>query len=156
MKEEQITSNPQDGETTPDELMESFQGRSLKSIIVFTLIIHGVILLGTSVPFLIEKVSGKDTSDLTEEERIQLAVKEATSSLRDIAEEHGLNVQDISGQFAGGSKKPKEPAKEPVAAPQPEEKEPEKPKSSIEKELDVKAKGPDVPKVEEDDEDLFK
>ncbi|MFK7910835.1 MAG: hypothetical protein AB8F34_09540 [Akkermansiaceae bacterium] len=159
MKEEQKTSNTTGDEATPDVLMESFHGRSLKSIIVFTLIIHGVILLGTSVPFLIEKVAGKDTSELSEDERIELAVKEATSSLRDIADEHGLNVQDISDQFASGSKKPKAPAKEPVVNPKPDasaDADPEKPKSAIEKEIEVKADGPEVPKVEDDDEDLFK
>ncbi len=155
MKEEQTASKPQGDETTPDELMESFQGRSVKSIVVFTLIIHGVILLGTSIPFLIEKVAGKDTSEMSEEERIQLAVKEATSSLRDIADEHGLNVQDISNQFASGKKKPKAPAKEQPNQPTPDP-QPEKEKSELEKELDVKADGPEIPKVEDDDEDLFK
>lgn len=155
MKEEQTPSKPQGDEITPDELMESFQGRSLKSIVIFTLIIHGVILLGTSIPFLIEKVAGKDTSDLSEEERIQLAVKEATSSLREIADQHGLNVQDISGQFASGAKKPKDPEKAAATEVKPVQ-EPENPESTIEKELNVKAKGPEVPKVENDDEDLFK
>jgi hypothetical protein len=155
MKEEQTTSQPNGDETTPDALMESFHGRSLKSIVVFTLIIHAILLLGTSVPFLIEKVAGKDTSELSEDERIELAVKEATSSLQDIAKEHGLNVQDISNQFAGGARKSKAPAKDPATKPAPEA-DPEKPKSTIEKELDVKADGPEVPKVEEDDDDLFK
>jgi NhaP-type Na+/H+ or K+/H+ antiporter len=155
MKEEQKTSKSTDDETTPDVLMESFHGRSLKSIVVFTLIIHAIILLGTSIPFLIEKVAGKDTSEMSEDERIQLAVKEATSSLRDIADEHGLNVQDISNQFASGAKKPKAPATKPVADPK-SDTESEKPKSAIEKEIDVKVDGPEVPKVEEDDDDLFK
>lgn len=155
MKEEQKTSKTTGDEITPDELMESFHGRSLKSIVIFTLIIHAILLLGTSIPFLLEKVGGKDTSDLSEDERIQLAVKEATPSLREIADKHGINVEDISNQFAGGSRKPKAPAKETAKPAAPTEDEPEKPKSSIEKELDVKADGPEVPKVE-DDEDLFK
>ncbi|HCI91831.1 MAG TPA: hypothetical protein DHV60_04675 [Verrucomicrobiales bacterium] len=154
MKEEQTTLNPSGDETTPVELMESFQGRSLKSIVVFTLIIHALILIGTSVPFLIEKVAGKDNSELSEDERIELAVKKATSSLRDIADEHGLNVQDISNQFASGAKKPKAPAKDSAKKPTPPA-DPENPKSTIEKELDVKADGPEIPKVEDDD-DLFK
>lgn len=153
MKEEPRTSTPSSDKTTPDELMESFQGKSLKSIIVFTLIVHAILLLGTSIPFLIEKVSGKNTSRMSEDERIQLAVKEATQSLRDIADEHGLNVQDISNQFAGGTRKSKTPVKNPAKTDEPTG-EPEKPKSAIEKELDVKAKGPDVPPVEDDD--LFK
>ena len=45
-------------ETTPDELMEDFRGRSLKTIIVFTIAIHAVVLLGTSVPFLVKSVMG--------------------------------------------------------------------------------------------------
>ena len=154
MKEEQTTSKPSADESTPDELMESFQGRSLKSIIVFTLVIHAVLLLGTSIPFLMEKVVGKDNSKLSEDERIALAVKEATKSLRNIADEHGLNVEDISNQFAGGTKKSQAAAKKPTKAPEPVGDSGE-PKSAIEKELDVKAEGPEVPKVEDDD-DLFK
>ncbi|MBT8044815.1 MAG: hypothetical protein KJO79_07680 [Verrucomicrobiae bacterium] len=154
MKQEKTTSITTGDQKTPDDLLESFRGRSLKSIVIFTLIIHGVLLLGTSIPFLIDKVTAKDTSEMSEDERVELAVKEATKSLREIAEEHGLNVQDISNQFAGGAKKPKAPAKAPAAAPETDS-EPEKPKSAIEKEIDVKADGPEVPKVEDDD-DLFK
>ena len=39
-------------ETTPDELLDTFRGRSLKSIVLFTLAVHAVILLGTGMPTL--------------------------------------------------------------------------------------------------------
>ena len=155
MKEKQITSNSTDNDSTPDELMEGFRGKSLKSIVVFTIIVHAVILLGTSVPFILEKVGGKDTSKVSKEERIELALKKAKDSLSDIAEEHGLSVNDISGQFAG-SAKPKSAAKKPVKETTTPTTEPEKPKSTIEKELEVKANGPELPKVEDDDENLFR
>jgi NhaP-type Na+/H+ or K+/H+ antiporter len=45
-------SNTSIDDTTPDELMEHFQGRSLKSIILFTVVVHAIVLLGTSVPWL--------------------------------------------------------------------------------------------------------
>ena len=137
-------------QTTPDELMESFKGRSLKSIVVFTVIVHAVILVGTSIPFLWKAVAGEDTSRLSEEERIEAAVREATVSLREIAEEHGLKAQDLSNQFAGGrAKAPK------TTAPTPTTTEPDKPENEIEKEINKVEVGPSVPPVEEE-EDLFK
>ena len=131
----------------------------MKSIIVFTILIHAVVLLGSSVPFLMKTVKGEDTSKLSEQDRIDKAVREAAASLREIAEEHGLNPQDLSSQFAEGKTKP--PASVPVPAPAPGvapagEGEPGEPKSTVEKELDVKADGPKLPAVEDEEEDLFK
>lgn len=147
-------------DTSPDDLMESFRGRNLKSIILFTVVIHAVLLLGTSIPFLMKAFTGKDTTGLSEEERMELAMKEATDSLKEIAEVHGLNVQDISSNFSGGKPKSSE-APEPKTPEAPgtgqevEEGDPS-PKSSIEEELKVKKEGPEVPKVEDEEEDLFK
>ncbi|MFT6178107.1 MAG: hypothetical protein ACI9NQ_000160 [Paracoccaceae bacterium] len=158
MEDKEIKNQSSHDETSPDELMESFRGRSFKSIILFTVVIHAVLLLGTSIPFLMKAVTGKDTSGLSEQERMELAMKDATESLREIAEEHGLNVQDISNNFSDGSSK---------ASTKPEAKEPDSPESkigagdpdpqsTIEKDLKVKKDGPEVPKVVDDEEDLFK
>ncbi len=150
-------------ETTPDQLMQAFQGRSFKSIILFTLIVHVVVLGGTSVPYLIKSVSGKSDSKLTEKERTEIAAREATSALHDIAEKHGIKPQDLSSRIAGGAAPaaaPKEAAPAPTEDPattSPEEM--EKPKTAIEEQLDVKEDGPTVPPApgeEATDEDLFK
>lgn len=142
-------------ETTPDELMESFKGRSLKSNVVFSVVVHAILLVGTSLPFLWKTVAGEDTSKMSEEERIKAAVREATASLRKIAEEHRVKPQDLSSQFAGGPRAPKPPA--PGAAPPtgatPEPKEPE---NAIEGEINKVEVGPTVPPVEDEEEDLFK
>lgn len=146
-------------ETSPDELMESFHGRSLKSIILFTVVIHAVLLLGTSVPFLIKAVTGTDTGELSEEERMEMAMKDAKSSLEEIAEEYGLNARDISRGFGEGRPgSSKKPASEEVKASGPKEglsTEPEL-NSPLKKEIRVKKDGPEAPKVGDDDEDLFK
>lgn len=97
-------------EITPDHLMDNFRGRSLKSIIVFTLVVHVVGLTATSTSYLWQLVAGDDSSKLSEEQRVELAVKEATSSLRGIAEKHGLKPQELSDKFA--SKAPKAPKDE--------------------------------------------
>ena len=149
-------------ETTPDELMEHFRGSSLKTIISFTVLVHAVLLLGTSIPFLKKQLTGVDTSKMTEEEKIASAVREARESLDKIAKEHGLNAADISGQFAGGAKPSRAPS--PTAPATPEtpatsagDTTPEEPKTEIEKELEVKKEGPALPTIEDDDEeDLFK
>lgn len=148
-------------EITPDQLLESFRGRSFKSIILFTIVVHLVIVIGSSVPYLIRSASGKSDSKLTEQERTEIAAREVTAALRDIATKHGLKPQDLSSRIAGGAapaaQKEEAPApKEELAAPAPEET--EKPKTAIEEELDVKQDGPTVPLVpteEATDDDLF-
>lgn len=144
--------------------MEAFHGRSFKSVILFTLIVHVVVLGGTSVPYFMKSASGKSDSKLTEKERTEIAAREATSALRDIATKHGLKPQDLSTRIAGGAapaapkKEEPAPAEEPVT-PAPDEAEAEKPKTAIEEQLDLKKDGPTVPPVpteEATDDDLFK
>lgn len=146
-------------ETTPDELLDTFRGRSLKSIILFTLAVHTVVVLGTSVPFLWKTLAGPSTK-LTEEQRVQAAVKEATASLRKIAERHGIPPQDLGSQFAAGSPAAPAPAS-PAATPEtvtPAEnaESGDEPKSAIEEEIEKVAPGPEVPPIPEEEVDLFK
>ena len=147
-------------ETSPDELMESFQGRSLKSIILFTVVVHAVLLLGTSVPFLIKTVTGRETGELGEEERMEMAMKEAKSALEEIAGEYGLNARDLSSGFNEGRPKPSEKPgpKEESEPATPGEGLPEDPAldSPLKEEIRVKKDGPDEPPVVDDEEDLFK
>jgi outer membrane biosynthesis protein TonB len=146
-------------ETTPDQLLDTFRGRGFKSIILFTIAVHVVVLLATSVPYLMRSSAGKDTAKLSEDERTQLAMKEATSSLRKIAEAHGLRPQDLSTRLDGGSPRAETPpAPVETSAPPPDTttpSTPEKPKSEIEKEIEKVKEGPTAPPVEEE-VDLFK
>lgn len=158
-------------ETTPDQLLESFRGRSFKSIILFTLITHLVVIVGSSIPYFVRSISGKTDSTLSEQDRLDLAAREANSTLRDIAAKHGLKPQDLSTRLSGDNSAA---AKEPTAAspapatdkpatpiPQPATppSEVEKSKSTIEEKIEVKKEGPTVPPVPTDeasDEDLFR
>lgn len=141
-------------ETTPAELLETFKGRSLKSIVIFTVAVHLVVLVATSGSYLF-KSGGEDTSKLSESERMDIAVREATSSMRDIAEKHGVKAQDLSSRFTDGKPKASAAAPAPEAASgDTDPAEPEKPKSEIEKEIEKVEPGPALPGVE--DEDLFK
>ncbi len=151
----------QNQETTPDQLLEAFRGRSFKSIILFTIIVHLVIVFGSSVPYLMKSLGAKSGSKLSEAERTEIAAREATSALRDIAVKHGLKPQDLSNRIAGGAAPAAAKEKTPVptadaAAPAPGET--EKPKTAIEEQLEVKEDGPTVPPVpaeEATDDDLF-
>lgn len=153
-------------ETSPGDLLTNFNGRSLKSIILFTIVVHAVLVLATSGPYLWRSFFGEDSSKLSESERIDLAVKETQSAMRRIAEEHGLKPQDLGSRFAAPKAEqraepkvePKAQSKtatgsetkaDPAATPPPA---PEEPKSTIEKELKKAEPGPTVPA----DEDLFK
>lgn len=165
-------------DVTPDTLMQRFKGQGLKSIIVFTLVVHAVVLTASSVPYLVTKVFGADTGNMTREEKVKAAVKEASESIRKIAAGYGLNPQDVSDQFSGGGSRvaataagtePETPEAETPEAGTPTAvtpaagtsnavttpaavtpAAPARPQSAIEKELDVKAEGPAVPKVDDD------
>ena len=93
----------QNQETTPDQLLEAFRGRSFKSIIAFTIVVHLVIVVGSSVPYLMKSLGAKSDSKLSEVERTEIAAREANSALRDIAVKHGLKPQDLSNRIAGGA-----------------------------------------------------
>ena len=158
-------------DVAPGDLLATFNGRSLKTMVVFTVALHALVLLATSGGYLWRAVSGSDTSNLSETERMDLAVKETTAAMRRIAEQHGVKPQDLGGQFAAPAavrhaETPKPaaaaasasapaaaavtaPAPTPAPAPAPAA---EEPKSSIEKEIKKAVPGPTVPA----DEDLFK
>ena len=157
MENEEITKID-DGDVTPESLMGIFKGPGIMKMIIVTLIVHVVVMVGSSVPFLMRSVFGEDTSQMTKDERIDLAVADATAAIRKIAKEQDLSPQDISDQFASGkSSSPKKPAAAPKATPKVEDQNsdalPDKPKSEIEKMLEIKADGPDAPPVDLDDED---
>lgn len=151
-------------ETSPDELLDTFKGRRLKTTLLFTILIHAVVLLGTSVPFLLGKVVGTDTSELSEEERTKAAVKEANATLRRIAEDHGIKARDLSSAIAGGvpgsSPAEAEEDPEPVSEPDPDSEgneEIDEPKSPIEEEIERVEEGPTEPPIPGDEEvDLFR
>jgi hypothetical protein len=157
----------QNQEISPDQLLQSFRGRSFKSVILFTVIVHVVVIGATSVPYLMKSITGKSDSKLSEADRTEVAAREATDALREIATKHGIKPQDLSTRIAGGAAPaaPKEETPAPAVesttpeATQPEATgETEKPKSAIEKELEVKEEGPKVPAIsveEASDEDLF-
>lgn len=153
-------------ETTPDQLLDTFRGSSLKSIIAVTVIVHAVIILGTSVPYLMETFAGGDTSKLGEKERLDVAAQQATSAMREIAAKHGLTPEQLGERFApratvgavGEASTPESDTKAPESA-SPEVKAPEdttKPESAIEKEINVKKDGPTVPTIDPEKDDLFK
>jgi hypothetical protein len=152
-----------ESEVSPDSLMAHFHGSGLKKIIAFTIAVHVVVLGASSVPFLWKSAFRGDVSKLDKDQRMAKAVADASASLRKIAAENGLDPQEISRRFAGGgaTRAPAPPPVEAAAsnAPPPEAKtppaEPEKPKSAIEKELEVKTPGPDVPPVGSGKDDIF-
>lgn len=151
-----------DSEATPDSLMDQFKGKGLKPILMFTIVVHVVVILGSSVPYFVRQAFSRDNSKRTETERIESAVEDATTSLRKIAKKHGLNPQDISDQFSGRSRAPAAKGDSAATAPAvgPETDEageapPERDKSAYETNLESKAEGPALPDFEDDKDDIF-
>ena len=103
----------------PDDLMNHFQGRSLKGIVVFTIIVHIVVILVTSIPFFIGKFAPND--DLSQEERTKMAVQEANEKLAQIAKTHGLQTAQLRSQMAGGRRPAAKPVEDKPADPAPAE-----------------------------------
>ncbi len=151
-------TNEMNSEATPESLMENFKGPKFVSLAILTVVVHVVIILGTSFPFLVGKLGG--SSKLSKEERIKLAVEEATIEIRKIAEDYELNPQEISDQFAGKSRASRAAEENPNAPEEPVEKpddasgEPPE-KSAIELKIEEKKEGPKVPTFEDKKDDIF-
>lgn len=166
MTQESLTA-PTSGDpdaVSPDELMDDFRGRPIAKIVVVTLIAHVLVVGAFSIGYLKDQLLGVDTSQLSEEERLDIAVREGTTALREIADRHNVNVQDLSSRFAGGARKPAtpppadDPAQPDAPAPPPVDPDaPNKPDSAIEQQLKETADGPAKPDLAplEEDDDLF-
>lgn len=146
----------QNNDVTPESLMDNFRGPGLIKMVVVTVVVHIVVLIVGSLPYLKRTILGADTSKMTKEQKMENAMDDATSALRKIAAQHGLNPQDISDQFAAAGSRTVKPdtAVEAAGAEAPasvKPTEPEKPKSAIEKELEKAVKGPEMPPAGKDD-----
>ena len=161
-----MSENTQNNDLNPDDLMSDFRSKGLLRIIIFTFVIHGVVLLGSSVPWMYDSLFSSVDENASEEERIKEAVREATGSLKDIAEKYGIHPEELSSQFSKKDKKGSAPVTSQERTTgstsgntdQSQSKDDEdKPKSSIQKELEIKATGPELPSIpKEKEEDLFK
>ena len=155
-----MTTEPEDvaelddyGDVSPDLLLVKFQGRSLIPLTIFSVVVHAVVLIGTSVPYFVSEVLRKNTAGMSDKEKMEIATREATEALREIAREHGLNPQDLSDKFTTRPSSPATGPKVPTPVEPEKPAEPEREKSDYEKDLETKSDGPAVPSVEED---LFK
>lgn len=141
---------------SPDEVMDDFRGMPVLRIALFTVIIHVALVGVFSVGYLKDQILGEDTSSLTDDERMDRAVRAGTTELRAIAERYDVSVQDLSARFAGDSPAPvvqtpssEDPESNPV---DPDAESPE-PGSEIERALQEKQPGPAVPDLTEDIEE---
>jgi hypothetical protein len=161
-----MSENTQNNDLNPDDLLTDFRSKGLFPIIIFTFVIHGVVLLGSSVPWMYDSLFSSVDESASEEERIKEAVREATGSLKDIADKYGIHPEELSSQFSKKDKKGSAPVtsqerKNSSTSGKADQSqsidEGNKPKSSIEKEIGIKAKGPALPSIpKEKEEDLFK
>jgi transposase-like protein len=150
-------TDERNSDVTPESLMDNFKGPKLVRLLIITVVAHVVVVLVTSLPYLKDSLFGKDTSKMSQEEKIKIAVADASASIRKIAEKHGLTPQDISAQFStGGSRTAAkvEPAETVAKEPDVKPSEPERPKSEIEKKIETISEGPKVPDFANKD-DIF-
>ncbi|MBT3201813.1 MAG: hypothetical protein HN350_18075 [Phycisphaerales bacterium] len=146
-------------DTSPDSLMGDFRGRPIIKILILTLLVHAVLIGVFSIGYLKEQLLGEDTSEMSKEQRIEVAVREATRELKKIADRHEMSVQELSDQFASGKPRPVTPptTRKPVEPTTQPGGDPTKPESAIEKTLKTKTDGPDLPDLApKEDDDLFK
>jgi len=152
-------------EVSPDSLMRDFRGHKLLLLVVVAIVVHAVLFLGSSLGFIRKELFGTDTSEMSKEDRVKVALGEATSALGEIVERHNLTVDDLTERFAsagsrasqvqsdvgtadgGSADKPEDaPAETPAAAP------PQPDVTEFEKNLPQATVGPDSPMT--DDEDM--
>ena len=152
-------------EVSPDSLMGDFRGRGLITIVIVTVIAHVVVFGATSIGYIKSELLGPETGKMSQEEKIDNAVQEATLAIRDIAGKYELSPQDISDRFAQGgsrtnavkasSNKTDDTQQAPTAK-TPEPPADDTPKSAIEKQLETVAPPPAAPDLNaKEEEDLF-
>lgn len=173
MTEEQsvaVSAKTYSDDVSPDSLMSDFRGRPIIAILAFTVIAHVIVVGGFSIGYMKNVVFGEDTSAMSEKERTDMAVRDATTSLREIAERYGISPQELSDRFANGDTQVNTASTENTAtSPQQASPNPpldaagaansgtQEPPSAIETELQIEAAGPDLPNLPMlEEEDLFK
>lgn len=143
-------------EVSPDSLMTDFKPKGIIIIAIFTIIVHVLLLGGTSINFLMDKFITKP-KELPEEKRKSLALDAATRAINEIAEKYDLTSSDVTSQFSdtgsradkvtskGEDKKGPEKKPEKKTEEKPEKKPEEKPKekSELEQKFEKKEEGPD-------------
>ena len=115
--------SPRGTAAEPEDLMRDFRGGGILRFTLIAIVIHAVVILATSVPWLQKNLMGENTASMTEEQKLETAVKEATASLQAIAKEHGVRPQDLGSRFgatgkpstAGGEPKESTPPQPPAA-----------------------------------------
>jgi len=139
-------------EVSPDSLMTDFKPKGILIIAIFTVIVHVVILGGTSFNFIYEYLFSS-TDKLTEEQRKAAALDDATLAIKEIAEKYELTSGDVTSQFSGtgsradkvtdkkGDKKKTDKKPEEKPDKKPEEK--PKDKSALEEKFEKKEEGPE-------------
>lgn len=157
------------GDVSPDSLMTDFRGSSLFKILLFTLILHVVVLIALSPGYLMKLVFGEqpepvpeEVQQLSEEERLGKAEEEGKAAFREIADRYNVKFSDLKARLTDGT---------PAATPNTDT--PADPAagtgdaatgdgstsggdSQIEKDLNRTADGPSMPPGSpEDGEDLF-
>lgn len=150
------------GAVNPDDLMSDFKGKPLLRVLFAVFVLHAVVIGVFSFNYLQEQVLGEQDPGLSDAERMDLAVREVSAAIRDIADKHGVNKQDLAGRFESGPLRaaartdapPADRASDESAATEDED----TPDSEIEQELDREAAGPQVPDLSgglEEEDDLF-
>lgn len=91
---------------SPDSMMGDFKGKPLLKILGFVLILHVVVIGVLSIGFLSEQVLGESSEDLTDDQRMDQAVREVTEAVREIAEKYEVNKQDLASRFGDDSPRP--------------------------------------------------
>ena len=153
----------QGDQVSPESLMSDFRVRPIFGLIAVALLAH-VLLIGVfSLGYLRTKLLGDNTASMTKEQRIDSAVREATSALREIAERHNMNPQEFSSRFGDKSTRGVKPGTATTSQPANpaitvtgEPNASDEPNSPIERALDKKEVGPQLPPMKPDeDDDLF-
>jgi len=113
---EQQPAPPPKEEVSPDTLMQDFRGKPLVTIVVFTLIVHVVVLAVFSYGYITEDLLGLGKTELTEEQRVDAAVADSTEALQDIANEYKIDLSVLTDRLGTGSGRD-EPAPSPQTTP---------------------------------------
>jgi len=85
---------------SPDHLMNDFKGRGVSGIFLFTVIIHALLLVGSSLPYIQSTYFDSNPAEIEESKRKEMAFDDATTIVDEIAEKYDMQASDITDRFS--------------------------------------------------------
>jgi len=85
---------------SPDNLMGDFKGKGISGIFLFTVLIHVILLIVSSLPYIQSEYFDTDPTEIEETKKKEMAFDDVTTIIEEIAEKYNMQPSDITDKFS--------------------------------------------------------